>query len=79
MNATEIVKKIMADKGETNASLARKVHCTHSAMFERLKQKNISVDVLVEMLTQLDYQLVIQPATNKVDSSRNEFKVEGSK
>lgn len=61
MNASQVVKEVMTEQGITNTQLAKRVGCSNSAIFERLKQGNISSKLLVEMLSAIDYELVVKP------------------
>ncbi|CDZ23783.1 hypothetical protein CCDG5_0653 [[Clostridium] cellulosi] len=61
MNATDALKKIMKEKGVTNANLAKKLECSNAVVYERLTQENIGVKNFVRMLELLDYELIVQP------------------
>lgn len=61
MKATEILTKIMEEKGMTNAQLGKKVGLSGDAIYQRKNQDNISVKVLNQMLCAMDYEIVIQP------------------
>lgn len=61
MKATEILKKIMEEKGLTNAELGKKIGLSGDAVYQRKSQDNISVKVLNQMLCAMDYEIVIQP------------------
>jgi hypothetical protein len=64
MDAIEILSKIMETKGVTNAKLGKAIGCSGDIVYQRKKQKNISVKVLNQMLCALDYEIVIQPTTS---------------
>lgn len=64
MKATDILTKIMEMQGVTNAQLGKKIGCSGDIVYQRKKQKNISVAVLNQMLCALDYEIVIQPTTS---------------
>ncbi|XCH79044.1 MAG: helix-turn-helix domain-containing protein [Candidatus Dehalobacter alkaniphilus] len=64
MKATEAVKKIMEDSNITNAKLASRIGCSNAVIYERLTQKNISVNSLDQMLAALDYEIVLQPKSS---------------
>lgn len=64
MNATEILAKIMEDKGLTNASLGKMIGVEGDIIYQRKKQKNIGVKNLNQMLCAMGYEIVIQPTTN---------------
>lgn len=64
MNAKQIVKAIMEEKGVTNAALANRLGITSAALWDRLnnkKNKDLSVSTLCDMLQALDYDVVITP------------------
>ena len=50
MKATEILTKIMQEKGVTNAQLGKKIGLSGDAVYQRKNQDNISVKVLNQML-----------------------------
>lgn len=64
MKTTEILSKIMEEKGVTNAQLGKKIGCSGDIVYQRKKQNNISVKVLNQMLCALDYEIVIQPTSS---------------
>lgn len=64
MKATEILTKIMQEKGMTNAQLGKKIGLSGDAVYQRKNQDNISVKVLNQMLCAMDYEIVIQPTQN---------------
>ena len=64
MKTTEILSKIMEEKGVTNAQLGKKIGCSGDIVYQRKKQKNISVKVLNQMLCALDYEIIIQPTSS---------------
>lgn len=61
LKATDAVKKVMDNADVTNAKLAARIGCSNAVIYERLTQKNISVKTLDQMLSALDYEIVIQP------------------
>ena len=64
MNEIEIVKALMKAKGVSGAVLAEKLgYKTPSAVTNRLQSKTMTVEVLVNLLTAMDCELVIK---NKV-------------
>lgn len=64
MKATDILTTIMEKQGMTNAQLGKKIGCSGDIVYQRKKQKNISVAVLNQMLCALDYEIVIQPTSS---------------
>ena len=82
MNEIDIVKKIMGDKGYSGKILAEKLgYNTPSAVNNRLQSKTMTVEKLLELLTAMDCELIIQDKVGKktayvVDNEdRNEVKV----
>lgn len=61
MKANEIVKDIMEKQHLKNAQLGARIGVKNDAIFARLTQKNISVDILNQMLAAMDYEIVVQP------------------
>lgn len=78
MNATQAIKKIMQETDVTNAKLASRIGCSHSVVYERLTQQNISINLLDQMLSVLDYEIVVQPKTNKRRPSKH-FVIKGNR
>ncbi len=74
MKATEIVKDIMEKQGVGQTALGKRIGVKNDAIYQRLKQDNISVDRLMQMLAAMDYKLVIIPASKPV--RENEYEVE---
>ena len=71
MKVEEILKTIMEDKGINKAQLGRAVGIADEknpsdVINKRMKQKNISVNVLSEMLSAMGYTMVIVPSGPKV-------------
>lgn len=66
MKATEIVKEIMEQQGIGQTALGKRIGVRNDAIYQRLKQDNISVDRLVQMLNAMDYKLVIVPSSKQV-------------
>lgn len=63
MTAKELVKKLMTDKGITNAEMANALDITQAALWDRLNPKktnNMTVGKLNTMLSVLGYTLTIK-------------------
>lgn len=78
MRVEEILKDIMEDKGMTKAQLGRAVGIADEknpsdVINKRIKQKNISVNVLSEMLGAMGYTLAVIPKGTKMQNG--EFEV----
>lgn len=75
MKATEIVKDIMEKQGVGQTALGKRIGVKNDAIYQRLKQDNISVDRLLQMLAAMDYKLVIVPASKPVRDGEYEVEV----
>lgn len=64
MDAQEIVKRLMKQKGYTVQIISEKLGAKHrSNVSERLRGKNIRTDSLVRILSAMDCELVIRSKT----------------
>ena len=84
MRVEDILKSIMEEKGMSKAQLGRAVGVVTAeeakdkpskatdVINKRMKQKNISVNVLSEMLTALGYTITIVPAGPKLKDGEYE-------
>lgn len=64
MNGREIIKNLMKQKGVSNADMANRLSITQAALWDRLnnkKVKDIPLSLLSEMLSVIDYDVVIVP------------------
>lgn len=82
MNATEILATIMEEKGISKAQLGRAVGIADEknpsdVINKRMKQKNISVNVLQEMLSAMGYTMVIVPSGPKTKYGEYEVSLDG--
>lgn len=68
MKATDIIRAIVDSKGMKYSALAYQLHITGSVLYERLSQKNLSVNKLYEMLQALGYKIVVMPYNAQVKS-----------
>lgn len=66
MSANEVVKKIMKDCGVSITALANRIGVDRAALGMRLRQKNVSVDKLNEMLKAIDYKIIVMPIDGRV-------------
>ena len=78
MRVEEILKNIMEESGTTKAQLGRAVGIADDknpsdVINKRIKQKNISVNVLNEMLGAMSYTLAVIPKGTKMKDG--EFEV----
>lgn len=61
MNEIEAVKALMAAKGASGATLAKKLGFnTASAVTNRLQSKTMTVEVLINLLNAMDCELIIK-------------------
>ncbi len=66
MKVTEIIKGIQEEQGVTTTQLAKRLDKGRSTISERLRQENISIDKLQELLRALDHKIVIMPADTRL-------------
>lgn len=70
MKAGTIVKTIMEEQNKTKAELGRAVGIDEKKasdlISKRIKQENISVNVLTEMLNAMGYTMVVVPKGTKM-------------
>lgn len=77
MKVQEIMETIMTDKSMTKAQLGRAVGIADEknpsdVINKRMKQKNISVNVLSEMLAAMGYTMVVVPSGPKLKEGEYE-------
>lgn len=62
MNASELIKVVMAEKGYSNATLAKKLGCsTPSFVSEKLRRENgMRTDWFAKMLNAMDCEIIIK-------------------
>ena len=73
MTATNIIKKIMESQGVGQTALGKRIGVKNDAVYQRLRQTNISVKALLQMLGAMDYKIVIVPASRR--TREDEFEV----
>lgn len=73
MTTSEIVKALMQKTGLGNAALGKRIGIKHDTVYQRLQQKNISINALNQMLSAMDYKIIIVPASRRV--KEDEFEV----
>ena len=61
MKATEATREIMKEQGVGVSKLADRLNIKPNVTSERLRQQNISVSKLNEILRALDYKIVLVP------------------
>jgi transcriptional regulator with XRE-family HTH domain len=76
MIASKIIREIMTKQKITQEKLGRRLRCTKYVIYRRLARGNLSLDVVISMLTVLDYELVIQPSGKPID--KNAYRVDPS-
>lgn len=77
MKAVKIVEKIMQEQGKSKAELGRAVGIATEknptdVINKRLKQENISVNVMLEMLGAMGYTLTVVPTGTKLKDGEHE-------
>lgn len=62
MNTSKLIKTIMAEKGYSNATLAKKLNCaTPSFISEKLRRENgMRTDWFIKILNAMDCEIVIK-------------------
>jgi hypothetical protein len=80
MKVEKIVTTIMENNGKSKADLGRAVGIEQNkrpsdVINKRLKQTNISVNVLDEMLRAMGYCLAVVPTGTKLDEKSGEYEV----
>lgn len=61
MKVTEALKEIMEEKNIRQIDLAKRLGITKQTINNRLKHKNLSVNMLIELARQMDYDLALVP------------------
>ena len=80
MKAVRIVDKIMKDQGKSKAELGRAVGIPTEknptdVINKRLKQENISVNVMLEMLNAMGYTMAVVPNGRMIKDKEGEYEV----
>lgn len=79
MVVNEILETIMAEQGKSKAELGRAVGLedkkASDLINKRMKQKNISVNVLSEMLAAMGYTMVVVPKGSKLKDGEYEVTI----
>jgi hypothetical protein len=70
----EAISAVMAAKGETNASLGKRIGKTSAAMWDRLNKKNVGVPLMVEMARAMNYKVLLVPDDKPVREGEYELK-----
>ena len=81
MKAVKIVDKIMKEQGKSKAELGRAVGIPTEknptdVINKRLKQENISVNVMLEMLNAMGYTMVVVPSGTKLKNEWPEVTID---
>lgn len=61
MKVTEALREIMEEKSIRPIDLAKRLNMTKQATNNRLKHKNLSVNVLIDLARQMDYEVALVP------------------
>ena len=68
MDAMDVVKKLMEEKGVSYGDMAKALGLNKTTVWNRLNgegKKSLRVDSLSEMLQVLNYKLIAEPASDK--------------
>lgn len=81
MKAVKIVDKIMKEQGKSKAELGRAVGIQTEknptdVINKRLKQENISVNVMLEMLNAMGYTMAVVPSGSKLKEDWHEVTID---
>ena len=76
MKATEIIRSIVLGRNMKFSELAYRLKINKNVLNERLRQKNISIDKMNEMLQALGYKMVVVPYNTPVKDEWFEIKEE---
>ena len=79
MKATTILKSLMKSQGIGNSVLGKRIGLAHNVVYQRINQKNISVNTLNQMLSAMDYKIVIVPASRRMKDDEYEVTMEDQK
>ena len=74
MKPTDIIRNIVLSKGMKYSELAYRLNIGQNVLNERLRQKNISIDKMNDMLQALGYKMVIVPYNTPVKDEWYEIK-----
>lgn len=76
MKATTILKTIMTEKGIGNTVLGKRIGIAHNVIYQRLRQDNIGINALSQMLGAMDYKVIVVPADRRVRDDEYEVTIE---
>ena len=76
MKATTILKTIMTEKGIGNSVLGKRIGIAHNVIYQRLRQDNIGINALSQMLGAMDYKVNVVPADRRVRDDEYEVTIE---
>ena len=69
MNARELLKQLMEEKGVSNADMSSRLGISQASVWDRLnskRNKSLSISTLNSMLRVMDYEIVVVPRGKKV-------------
>lgn len=66
MKISEVLRGVQEAQGVTITQISNRLGKGRSAISERFRQDNISIDKLNEILRVLDYKIVIMPADTRL-------------
>ena len=74
MRAMDAVRKLMEESGFRVMDFAEKLHISSNVLSKRYSQQNVSVEKLNEMLSVLNYKIVIMPKV--YENPKDSFTIE---
>lgn len=66
----------MTEKGIGNSVLGKRIGIAHNVIYQRLRQDNIGINALSQMLGAMDYKVIIVPADRRVRDDEYEVTIE---
>ncbi len=76
MTASNILKTIMKLQGLGQTALGKRIGVKNDAVYQRLRQDNISIKALSQMLGAMDYKVIVVPADRRVRDDEYEVTIE---
>ena len=73
MKAMQAVRDIMEKQGVRPSVLCGRLNIGSNVLANRMKQENVSVDKLNEMLRVMDYKIVLMPKSARVSAGEYEL------
>lgn len=77
MTPAEVIGLVMENKGMTNAIVSKRIGLTSASMWDRLNNKkkvSMKVGTLVQMLSAMDYKVIVVPNDRSLREGEYELK-----